>query len=415
MFDERYEIIEFIGSGKLAELYKAVDNTDGKIVAVKILKSNIENDNELRHSFVDVTNKIMKLSHPYIAKIYDAKFNENDQYIIMEYVEGYSLRALLDHADFCVIKDAVYIVIQILRALQNAHFNGIIHRDLRPQNILIDDDDGKVKVKDFGIDYLIYDNRTGLYKNKIQNKERIYYISPEVAEGLEADERSDIYSVGVMMYEMLTGSKPFDGEPEEIINMHINESPERLKTLVFEMKFGLEEIIVKAMEKNPDNRYQNVSEMIEDIEAFMQNPEISFGYYKENEDGDLVDCENLDNRNNVLEIIDMYNQIVNDAFKYQTSYYHRIKSWKEVDIIDRFASVEFRDALQNLIKDWTDLKKQLNKAKEEINDWKNKYKNLMVQNGEMTEQIEKLRKNAALRKIHTFFRITDEDLAELYK
>lgn len=278
MLDNRYEITELIGVGGMADVYKGKDIVDNKIVAIKILKTEFSDNEEFLSRFRNESKAISLLSHPNIVKIYDVGFSENLQYIIMEYIDGITLKEYIEKEKALNWKDAVHFMIQILRALQHAHENGIVHRDIKPQNIMMLDD-GTIKVMDFGI--AKFSRETGKTATD-QAIGSVHYISPEQAKGEATDEKSDIYSVGVMLYEMLTGQKPFDSDNSvSIAVMNINDIPKRPRAVNPNVPAGLEEIILKAMEKNPLDRYQSASEMIKDIERFKANPEISFGYYIE--------------------------------------------------------------------------------------------------------------------------------------
>lgn len=278
MLDNRYEITELIGVGGMADVYKGKDIVDNKTVAIKILKTEFSDNEEFLSRFRNESKAISLLSHPNIVKIYDVGFSENLQYIIMEYIDGITLKDYIEKEKALKWKDAVHFMIQILRALQHAHENGIVHRDIKPQNIMMLDD-GTIKVMDFGI--AKFSRETGKTATD-QAIGSVHYISPEQAKGEATDEKSDIYSVGVMLYEMLTGQKPFDSDNSvSIAVMNINDIPKRPRAVNPNVPAGLEEIILKAMEKNPFDRYQSASEMIKDIERFKADPEISFGYYIE--------------------------------------------------------------------------------------------------------------------------------------
>lgn len=278
MLDNRYEITELIGVGGMADVYKGKDIVDNKIVAIKILKTEFSDNEEFLSRFRNESKAISLLSHPNIVKIYDVGFSENLQYIIMEYIDGITLKDYIEKEKALNWKDAVHFMIQILRALQHAHENGIVHRDIKPQNIMMLSD-GTIKVMDFGI--AKFSRETGKTATD-QAIGSVHYISPEQAKGEATDEKSDIYSVGVMLYEMLTGQKPFDSDNSvSIAVMNINDIPKRPRAVNPNVPAGLEEIILKAMEKNPLDRYQSASEMIQDIEKFKADPEISFGYYVE--------------------------------------------------------------------------------------------------------------------------------------
>ncbi|MDE5621088.1 MAG: Stk1 family PASTA domain-containing Ser/Thr kinase [Ruminococcus sp.] len=276
--DGRYEITELIGVGGMAEVYKGVDVMDHKDVAIKILKKEYAENEEFLRRFRNESKAIAVLSHPNIVKIYDVGFSEKIQYIVMEYIDGITLKEYIEEEKVLTWKDTVHFVIQILRALQHAHDKGIVHRDIKPQNIMMFTD-GTIKVMDFGIAKFAREEGKTATDQAIGS---VHYISPEQASGDVTDAKSDIYSVGAMMYEMLTGSKPFDSDnPVAIAVMHMQDIPERPRALNPDIPDGLEEIVLRAMEKAPEDRYQSTAEMISDIDAFKVNPNMTFGYYQE--------------------------------------------------------------------------------------------------------------------------------------
>lgn len=281
--DGRYEITELVGVGGMADVYKGIDVIDNKPVAIKILKKEFVENEEFLRRFRNESKAIAVLSHPNIVKIYDVGFSEKIQYIIMEYIDGITLKEYIEEEKVLTWKDTVHFIIQILRALQHAHEKGIVHRDIKPQNIMMFTD-GTIKVMDFGIAKFAREEGKTATDQAIGS---VHYISPEQARGDVTDEKSDIYSVGAMMYEMLTGKKPFDSDnPVSIAVMHMHDIPERPRAVNPEIPDGLEEIVLKAMEKDPSDRYQSATEMISDIEAFKANPDIIFGYYQEEAEDD---------------------------------------------------------------------------------------------------------------------------------
>ena len=206
--DGRYEILELIGIGGMADVYLADDITTGRKVAVKILKEEYLTNEDFKRRFRNESKAIALLSHPNIVKIYDVSFGERVQFIVMEYVPGITLKEYIQQQGKVGWKETVHFTVQILRALQHAHDNGIVHRDVKPQNVMLLQD-GTVKVMDFGIARFARENGRTISEKAIGS---VHYISPEQARGEVADERSDIYSVGIVMYELLTGQLPFDGE-----------------------------------------------------------------------------------------------------------------------------------------------------------------------------------------------------------
>ena len=278
--DGRYEITELIGVGGMADVYKATDIIDNKIVAVKILKREYAENEEFLRRFRNESKMVATLSHPNIVKVYDVGFSDKLQFMVMESIDGITLKEYIDNERVLTWKDSVHFIIQVLRALQHAHDKGIVHRDIKPQNIMLFTD-GTIKVMDFGI---AKSAKEQAYTATDQAIGTVYYISPEQARGDEVDEKSDIYSVGTMFYEMLTGQKPFDADkPVSIAVMHMNNTPQRPRNINPDIPAGLEEIILRAMEKDPENRYQTASDMIKDIESFKSNPNMTFGYYSDGE------------------------------------------------------------------------------------------------------------------------------------
>ncbi len=273
--DGRYEVTQLIGVGGMANVYRGVDIMENRTVAVKILKSEYNENEEFVKAFRNESKAIAVLSHPNIVKIYDVGYENNMQYIVMEYIDGITLKEFIEQQGLLKWRDCVHFTIQILRALQLAHDRGIVHRDIKPQNVMLLSD-GSIKVMDFGIARF---SRTESVQRDEKTMGSVHYVSPEQASGSRTDERSDIYSVGVMMYEMLTGRKPFDGETAvEVALMHMNDKPKMPTEYVTGLYSGLEEIILHAMEKEPKKRYQSASSMIRDIEAFKNDQSIVFGY-----------------------------------------------------------------------------------------------------------------------------------------
>lgn len=273
--DGRYEIVELIGVGGMADVYRAKDIMENRVVAVKILKSEFSASDEFVRRFRNESKAIAVLSHPNIVKIFDVGYENDMQYIVMEHIDGITLKEYIEQQGLLKWRDCVHFTIQILRALQLAHDRGIVHRDIKPHNVMLMSD-GSIKVMDFGIARFSRQNSNTLSEKTMGS---VHYVSPEQARGARTDEKSDIYSVGVMMYEMLTGRKPFDGEtPVSVALKHMNEEPVAPSTYVTSMYKGLEEIILHAMEKDTSKRYQSASEMIRDIEAFKVDQSITFGY-----------------------------------------------------------------------------------------------------------------------------------------
>lgn len=273
--DGRYEITELIGVGGMADVYKAVDVMENRTVAVKILKDEFSNSEEFLRRFRNESKAIALLSHPNIVKIYDVGFTDEIQFIVMEYIDGITLKEFIDQQGVLRWKDALHFITQILRALQHAHDKGIVHRDIKPQNIMLFSD-GTIKVMDFGIARFARIDGKTLSDKTIGS---VHYISPEQARGDMTDERSDIYSVGVMLYEMLTGKKPFDGDnPVAIALKHMEEEAVSPRDIMPSIPEALEEIVIHAMEREPAKRYQSAAEMIKDIDRFKVDQSVVFGY-----------------------------------------------------------------------------------------------------------------------------------------
>ena len=280
--DGRYELLELIGVGGMADIYRARDIQENRIVAVKILKTEFAGSDEFLRRFRNESKAIALLSHPNIVKIYDVGFTEKVQFIVMEYVDGITLTDYIEQQGVLKWRDAVHFTVQILRALQHAHDRGIVHRDVKSSNIMLLRD-GTIKVMDFGIARFNRENNKTMSEKTIGS---VHYISPEQARGDITDERSDIYSVGVMLYEMLTGKKPYDGDtPVAIALKHMQSTPQKPTELNSTIPEGLEQIVLRAMQKEPTARYQTAGEMITDLEEFKKNPGIVFDYKYNSTDG----------------------------------------------------------------------------------------------------------------------------------
>lgn len=280
--DGRYELLELIGVGGMADIYRARDIVEDRIVAVKILKTEFAGSEEFLRRFRNESKAIALLSHPNIVKIYDVGFTDKVQFIVMEYVDGITLTDYIEQQGVLKWRDAVHFTIQILKALQHAHDRGIVHRDIKSSNIMLLSD-GTIKVMDFGIARFNRENNKTVSEKTIGS---VHYISPEQARGDITDERSDIYSVGVALYEMLTGKKPFDGDtPVSIALMHMQSTPKKPSEINSTIAEGLEQIVLRAMQKDPAQRYQTAGEMIKDLEEFKKNPGIIFEYKYNSTDG----------------------------------------------------------------------------------------------------------------------------------
>lgn len=275
--DGRYEIHELIGVGGMANVYRCTDTIDDREVAIKILKDEYLNNEEFIRRFKNESKAIAMLSHQNIVKVYDVSFGDMIQYIVMEYIDGITLKEYIDRQGIIEWKDALHLTTQILKALQHAHECGIVHRDIKPQNIMLLQD-GTIKVTDFGIARFSDKATRTMTEQAIGS---VHYIAPEQARGDVTDGKTDIYSVGVMLYEMLTGKLPFDGDSAVTVAlMQLQSTPKRPREVNPGIPIGLEQITMKAMQKQPSARYTSAAEMLSDIERFRLNPSIVFDYGK---------------------------------------------------------------------------------------------------------------------------------------
>lgn len=273
--DGRYEVQEIVGVGGMSVVYKAYDNVDDRIVAVKILKDEFAKNDEFKRRFKNESKAIALLSHPNIVKVYDVNFGEKLQYIVMEYIDGITLKEYITKQGAITWNDALFFMTQILRAIQHAHDKGIVHRDIKPQNIILLSN-GNIKVTDFGIARFSRSETKTISEQAIGT---VHYIAPEQAKGEATDEKADIYSLGVVLYEMLSGRVPFDGDSVvSVALMQVQADAKRLTEINADIPLGLEQICVHAMEKNPADRYQSASEMLIDIEEIIKNPNTVFHY-----------------------------------------------------------------------------------------------------------------------------------------
>ncbi len=274
LLDNRYEILEAIGTGGMAVVYKALDHRLNRLVAVKILKDEFSRNQEFRRRFHAESQAVAMLSHPNIVSVYDVSRTGDADYIVMELIEGISLKQYLEKKISLNWRETLHFALQIAKALEHAHSRGIVHRDIKPHNIMILKD-GSIKVADFGI------ARVGAAQHTLTREAlgSVHYISPEQAKGSRVDNRSDLYSLGVVMYEMLTGRPPYDGDtPVSVAIQHINGGARRPSELVAGIPVGLEQITLHAMNANPDNRYLSAGEMLRDMEEFRKNPAVTFHF-----------------------------------------------------------------------------------------------------------------------------------------
>ena len=273
--DGRYEIHELLGVGGMAYVYKAYDNIEKRWVAIKILKEELAGNSDFLRRFRNESKAIAVLSHPNIVKVYDVSFGDRIQYIVMEYIDGITLKQYIEQQGEIKWREALYFTVQILRALQHAHEKGIIHRDIKPQNIMLLED-GTIKVTDFGIARFSQAETQTMTDKAIGS---VHYIAPEQARGGYINDKADIYSVGVMLYEMLTGQLPFVADTAvSVAIMQMQAEPTPPSRINPSIPKGLEEITMHAMEKNPAQRFPSAADMLEDVERFRRNPEIVFHY-----------------------------------------------------------------------------------------------------------------------------------------
>ena len=277
LLGNRYLLEKEIGVGGMSVVYKALDKVDNKPVAIKILKEEFSSDDAFRRRFKNESKAVALLSHQNIVKVYDVSFGESIQYIVMEYIEGVTLKEYIQAKGALPWREVVVIAMQILKALQHAHEKGIVHRDIKPQNIILLKDNRTIKVADFGI---------ASFQNKGETRTMtegaigsVHYISPEQAKGEIVDNKTDIYSVGVVIYEMLTGRVPFQSESAvSVALMHLRKDaipPRRLNPAI---PVGLEQIALRAMKKKSALRYQSAAEMLLDLDEFKRNPNIHFDH-----------------------------------------------------------------------------------------------------------------------------------------
>ncbi|WP_298837037.1 protein kinase domain-containing protein [Clostridium sp.] len=265
----RYELLENIGQGGMGTVYKAKCHVLNRFVAVKILKEELSDDEEFVSRFKREATSIAKLSHPNIVNVHDVCSENGVNFIVMEYVDGKTLKQIIKESGRITSKKTLDIVFQIAKALQCAHTNGIIHRDIKPDNIMITKDE-MVKVMDFGI-AKVADARTVTNSNKVMGT--VHYFSPEQAKGSYVDCRTDIYSLGIVMYEMVTGKVPYNAQSAiTIAMMHIQGSVTPPKEIIADIPENINQVILIAMQKEPIKRYQTAKEMSEVIGAIKENP-----------------------------------------------------------------------------------------------------------------------------------------------
>ena len=276
LLDNRYEILEIIGTGGMARVYKARCHRLNRLVAIKILREDLAQDAEFRRRFHDESQAVAMLSHPNIVAVYDVSRSSELEYIVMELIDGITLKQYMQKkGNKLNWREALHFITQIVKALGHAHSRGIIHRDIKPHNVMVLRD-GSVKVADFGIARVASGGHSTLTQEALGS---VHYISPEQARGSHIDARSDLYSAGVVLYEMITGRLPFEGDtPVSVAIQHINSIPLSPREIDPSIPEALEAITMKAMAPNPDNRYSSADEMLADLEEFRKNPNINFDY-----------------------------------------------------------------------------------------------------------------------------------------
>ncbi|MDR1260164.1 MAG: Stk1 family PASTA domain-containing Ser/Thr kinase [Oscillospiraceae bacterium] len=273
----RYLIKELIGVGGMSNVYKATDEINEATVAVKILRDEYLTNPEFLKRFKNESKAIATLSSPNIVRIFDVSFNESSQWIVMEYIDGITLDEYLKKKKVLSWQEAVYFVIPILKALQHAHDKGVVHRDVKPQNIMLLRN-GLVKVMDFGIARFARNDTRTITEKAIGS---VHYISPEQAKGGNVDEKTDIYSIGVMLFEMVTGKLPFEADnPVSVALKQIQSQPIYPRQLNKTLPVGIEQIIMRALQKDPRNRYQSAADMLNAVVLLKQNPAKVFTYDK---------------------------------------------------------------------------------------------------------------------------------------
>lgn len=274
ILDSRYEVLEKIGTGGMAVVYKARDRRLNRLVAVKILKSDLAQDADFRRRFNAEAAAVAQLSHPNIVSVYDVSRGEDPEYIVMELIDGITLKQYMEKRGQLNWREALHFITQVMRGLSHAHSRGIVHRDIKPQNIMVLRD-GSVKVADFGIACLENSAQT-LTQEALGS---VHYISPEQARGDRIDARSDIYSAGVVLYEMLTNRLPFEGDSAvSVAIQHLSSIPLAPREINREIPDQLELICMKAMAPELDKRYSSAENMIDDLELFRKNPGVNLDF-----------------------------------------------------------------------------------------------------------------------------------------
>lgn len=272
LLDNRYEILDIIGEGGMAVVYKARCHRLNRLVAIKVLKDENLEDEDFCRRFHAESRAVAMLSHANIVSVYDVSNDADQDYIVMELIDGITLKQYMERKGRLNWRETLHFATHIAKALEHAHSRGLVHRDIKPHNVMVLKN-GAVKVADFGIARLMESDNT-MTKEALGS---VHYISPEQAKGSNVDSRSDLYSLGVVMYEMITGRTPYDGDsPVAVAIQHINGGARRPSAYAPNIPKGLEQIIMKAMAHDLQDRYINATAMLRDLEEFRMNPEMTF-------------------------------------------------------------------------------------------------------------------------------------------
>lgn len=310
--DGKYEIHNLVGVGGMACVYRAYDRVEDRWVAIKILKDEFSNNSEFLRRFRNEAKAITVLSHPNIVDVYDVSFGDRLQYIVMEYIDGITLKQYIDQEGVIRWDEALHFTTQILMALEHAHEKGIIHRDIKPQNVMLLQD-GSIKVTDFGIARFSQSETQTMTDKAIGS---VHYIAPEQARGDYITDKADIYSVGVMLYEMATGRLPFVADNAvSVALMQLQAKPVMPRELNPSLPRGLEQITMHAMEKNPVDRFQSAGEMLDDIDRFRRNPSTVFHYDLQAGRADYNTPRNIESYDSAR-----FKPNYNDSYEYEEEY-----------------------------------------------------------------------------------------------
>lgn len=279
----RYDILSLIGQGGMADVYKANDTILNRVVAIKILREKLSNDAMTLVRFQREASAASRLSHPNVVDIYDVGESEDMHYIVMEYIRGRTLKQMIAQRGSLSVSESIHIMMQLTSAISHAHSHHIIHRDIKPQNVLVKDD-GTVKITDFGI-AIANDAVQLTLNNAVMGS--AHYLAPETAQGKDASEQVDIYSLGIVFYELLTGSVPFSGKtPTEIAVKHLRQPIPYVRDFNQQIPQSVENIILKATAKNPEQRYKSADLMLEDLQHCMD-------WNKKNEERLIFETPNI--------------------------------------------------------------------------------------------------------------------------